>query len=350
MFEKGQFGILELSAPVIVKYLVILSGVLLISLDRVQQIYNQPLTSLVFEAQTIHRQYHESDRVQLCTLANIKSGRCPEDCKYCAQSARYKTEVDTYALLPLDDVVEQAKAAKASGSTRFCMGAAWRQVPDGEEFERILQMVEAVVDLEMEACVTLGMLRPDQAQRLAKAGLTAYNHNLDTSANFYPEIITTRTYSDRLETIKAVAAAGIQLCCGGIVGLGESDRDRVELLHVLANLDPQPESVPINALAPIEGTPLGDRLPIDPVVLVRTIATARIIMPRAVVRLSAGRRLLSVAEQALCFLAGANSIFTGERLLTSANPGLDADGQMLEQLGLTPLDRVIDRQVVTIDS
>jgi biotin synthase len=321
----------------------------LISLDRVQQIYHQPLTSLVFEAQTIHRQHHQSDRVQLCTLANIKSGRCPEDCHYCAQSARYKTDVETYPLLPLDEVVQQAKAAKANGSTRFCMGAAWRQVPDGEEFERILQMVEAVVELGMEACVTLGMLRFDQAQRLAKAGLTAYNHNLDTSASFYPEIITTRTYSDRLDTIKAVAAAGIQLCCGGIVGLGETDRDRIELLHVLANLDPQPESVPINALAPIEGTPLGDRPSVDPLVLVRMIATARLLMPTAIVRLSAGRRAMSMAEQALCFLAGANSIFTGERLLTSPNPGLDVDGQMLEQLGLTPWNRIEDRRVVATE-
>lgn len=322
----------------------------MISLDRVRQIYHQPLTSLVFEAQTVHRQHHQSDRVQLCTLANIKSGRCPEDCHYCAQSARYKTDTDTYPLLPLADVVEQAKAAKANGSTRFCMGAAWRQVPDGEEFERIIQMVEAVVDLGMEACVTLGMLRFDQAQRLAKAGLTAYNHNLDTSASFYPEIITTRTYSDRLDTIKAVAQAGIQLCCGGIVGLGETDRDRIELIHVLANLDPQPESVPINALAPIEGTPLGDRPTVDPLVLVRTIATTRIVIPAAVVRLSAGRRAMSVAAQALCFLAGANSIFTGERLLTSPNPGLDADSQMLEQLGLTPWNNTGDRRVVAAES
>ncbi|WP_019499034.1 biotin synthase BioB [Pseudanabaena sp. PCC 6802] len=322
----------------------------MISLDRVRQIYHQPLTSLVFEAQTVHRQYHQSDRVQLCTLANIKSGRCPEDCHYCAQSARYQTDVETYPLLPLADVVEQAKAAKANGSTRFCMGAAWRQVPDGAEFERILEMVEAVVGLGMEACVTLGMMRLDQAQRLAKAGLTAYNHNLDTSASFYPEIITTRTYSDRLDTIKAVAQAGIQLCCGGIVGLGETDRDRIELIHVLANLDPQPESVPINALAPIEGTPLGDLSTVDPLVLVRTIATARIAIPAAVVRLSAGRRAMSVAEQALCFLAGANSIFTGERLLTSPNPGLDADSQMLEQLGLTPWNNIGDRQVVATES
>jgi len=306
----------------------------LISLDRVAQIYDRPLTTLVFEAQTIHRQQHQPDAVQLCTLSNIKSGRCPEDCKYCPQSARYKTEIEEYPLLPLETVIEQAKTAKANGSTRLCMGAAWRQVPDGEDFDRIIQMVEAVVDLDMEACMTLGMLRPDQAEKLAKAGLTAYNHNLDTSANFYPEIISTRTYIDRLATIKTVAAAGIQVCCGGIVGLGESDLDRIELLHTLANLDPQPDSVPINALSPVEGTPLSDRHSIDPIVLIRMIATARILMPKAVVRLSAGRHKLSISDQALCFLAGANSIFSSEKLLTTVNPSLDSDTQMFEQLGL----------------
>jgi biotin synthase len=311
-----------------------LVGASLISLDRVTQIYQQPLTSLIFEAQVLHRQYHQADTVQLCTLANIKSGRCPEDCKYCPQSARYDTDVEEYPLLPLETVIEQAKTAKANGSTRFCMGAAWRQVPDGQDFERILQMVEAVVDLDMEACMTLGMLRTDQAERLAQAGLTAYNHNLDTSANFYPEIITTRTYADRLATIKTVAAAGIQVCCGGIVGMGESEQDRIELLHTLANLDPQPDSVPINALSPVSGTPLGDLNSIDPIVLVRMIATARILMPQSVVRLSAGRHQLSVSDQALCFLAGANSIFSSEKLLTTVNPSLDSDAQMFEQLGI----------------
>ncbi|PSB03532.1 biotin synthase BioB [Merismopedia glauca CCAP 1448/3] len=306
----------------------------MISLEQVRQIYQQPLTALVFEAQSWHRQYHEPDAVQLCTLANIKSGNCPEDCKYCPQSARYETEVENYGLLPLDDVIEQAQAAKANGSSRFCMGAAWRKVPDGVQFEQVLEMVRQVVDLGMEACVTLGMLRPDQAVKLAEAGLTAYNHNLDTSARFYPEIITTRTYQDRLETIKAVAAAGIEVCCGGIVGMGETDLDRIELIHTLANLDPQPKSVPINALVPVEGTPFGDLPILDPLVLVRTIATTRIAIPKATVRLSAGRRSMSLAEQALCFLAGANSIFTGDRLLTTPNPGLDADAQMLEQLGL----------------
>jgi biotin synthase len=307
----------------------------LVSLDRVVEIYHTPFNSLVFEAQTVHRQQHQIDTVQMCTLANIKSGKCPEDCKYCPQSSRYETDISEYGLVSVADVIAQAKLAKANGSTRLCMGAAWRQVPDGEQFDRILEMVSGVADLGMEACVTLGMLRPDQAQRLAAAGLTAYNHNLDTSENFYPEIITTRTYSDRLTTIQNVADAGIEVCCGGIVGMGETDQDRIELLHTLANLNPQPHSVPINALSPIEGTPLGDRTHIDPLVLVRMIATARILMPKAIVRLSAGRDQLSVSDQALCFLAGANSIFSSEKLLTTVNPSLDHDAKMFEQLGIT---------------
>ena len=308
----------------------------MISLEAVAQTYHQPLLSLVFEAQSIHRQHHQTDSVQMCTLANIKSGRCPEDCKYCPQSARYPTVVENYPLLPLDEVIKQAKDAKEHGATRFCMGAAWRNAPDGEDFDRVLQMVEAVANLEMEACVTMGMLRPDQAQKLAKAGLTAYNHNLDTSESFYPEIITTRTYRDRLETIQNVADAGIQVCCGGIVGMGETDGDRIELLHTLANLSPQPESVPINALSPVEGTPLGDLEAIDPLVLVRMVATARILMPKAIVRLSAGRDRLSISDQALCFLAGANSIFSSEKLLTTANPNWQEDSHMFEQLGIKP--------------
>ena len=308
----------------------------MISLEAVAQTYHQPLLSLVFEAQSIHRQHHQTDAVQMCTLANIKSGRCPEDCKYCPQSARYPTAVENYPLLPLDEVIKQAKDAKEHGATRFCMGAAWRNAPDGEDFDRVLQMVEAVANLEMEACVTMGMLRPDQAQKLAKAGLTAYNHNLDTSESFYPEIITTRTYRDRLETIQNVADAGIQVCCGGIVGMGETDGDRIELLHTLANLSPQPESVPINALSPVEGTPLGDLEAINPLVLVRMVATARILMPKAIVRLSAGRDRLSISDQALCFLAGANSIFSSEKLLTTANPNWQEDSSMFEQLGIKP--------------
>ncbi len=308
----------------------------MISLESVTKIYDQPLLSLVFEAQSIHRQHHQIDAVQMCTLSNIKSGRCPEDCKYCPQSARYPTGVETYPLLRLDEVVSQAQDAKQHGATRFCMGAAWRNAPDGEEFERVLQMVEAVSGMGMEACVTLGMLRLDQAQRLAKAGLTAYNHNLDTSESFYPEIITTRTYRDRLETIQHVAEAGIQVCCGGIVGMGETDRDRIELLHTLANLSPQPESVPINALSPVTGTPLGAIEIINPLVLVRMVATARILMPKAIVRLSAGRDRLSVSDQALCFLAGANSIFSSEKLLTTANPDWQDDAEMFQKLGIKP--------------
>ena len=308
----------------------------MISLESVTKTYDQPLLSLVFEAQSIHRQYHQIDAVQMCTLANIKSGRCPEDCKYCPQSARYPTGVETYPLLRLDEVVSQAQEAKQHGATRFCMGAAWRNAPDGEEFERVLQMIEAVSGMGMEACVTMGMLRSDQAQRLAKAGLTAYNHNLDTSESFYPEIITTRTYRDRLETIQHVAAAGIQVCCGGIVGMGETDRDRIELLHTLANLSPQPESVPINALSPVAGTPFGDLETINPLVLVRMVATARILMPKAIVRLSAGRDRLSVSDQALCFLAGANSIFSSEKLLTTANPDWQDDAEMFQELGIKP--------------
>jgi biotin synthase len=238
--------------------------------------------------------------------------------------------------LPLDEVISQAKEAKKHGATRFCMGAAWRNAPDGEEFERVLQMVEAVAGMEMEACVTMGMLRPDQAQRLAKAGLTAYNHNLDTSESFYPEIITTRTYRDRLETIQHVSEAGIQVCCGGIVGMGETDSDRIDLLHTLANLTPQPESVPINALSPVAGTPFGDIEAIDPLVLVRMVAAARILMPKAVVRLSAGRDRLSVSDQALCFLAGANSIFSSQKLLTTANPDWQDDAEMFQKLGVKP--------------
>ena len=308
----------------------------MISLETVTELYNQPLLSLVYEAQTVHRQHHQIDAVQMCTLANIKSGRCPEDCKYCPQSARYPTDVESYPLLSVEQVISQAKDAKQHGATRFCMGAAWRNAPDGEEFERVLSMVESVAGMGMEACVTMGMLRPDQAQRLAAAGLTAYNHNLDTSETFYPEIITTRTYRDRLETIKYVAEAGIQVCCGGIVGMGETDRDRIELLHTLANLRPQPESVPINALSPVAGTPFGNLEAVDPLVLVRMVATARVLMPKAVVRLSAGRDRLSVSDQALCFLAGANSIFSSEKLLTTANPDWQDDAEMFEKLGVKP--------------
>ncbi len=312
-------------------------GFVLIALETVQEIYDRPLLSLIFTAQSVHRQHHQPDRVQLCTLANVKSGNCPEDCSYCPQSRRHSSPIETYPLLPLEEVLVQAKEAQKNGSTRFCMGAAWRQVPEGEEFERILAMVRGVRALGMEACVTLGMVKPHQAEALAAAGLTAYNHNLDTSAEFYGEIITTRTYADRLETIKNIARAGIQVCCGGIIGMGESHQDRVKLLHTLANLEPPPASVPINALVPVAGTPLAHCPPVSSLDLARTIATARIIMPQAVLRLSAGRQQMSASDQALCFLAGANSIFTGEKLLTTPNPGTDKDRELFVQLGLQPL-------------
>jgi biotin synthase len=300
----------------------------------ISQIYHQPLPDLLFEAQRIHREHHNPYAVQLCTLCNIKTGACPEDCAYCSQSVHNDTNLKPEPLLDLDEVVAQAQAAKANGSTRFCMGAAWREVKDGPQFDRVLDMVRQVAALGMEVCCTLGMLNADQAQRLKAAGLTAYNHNLDTSPNYYGQIITTRTYRDRLETIRTVSAAGISVCCGGILGMGEALQDRLDLLAVLAELDPVPESIPINCLVPIPGTPLQDVPPLDPIDLVRMIATTRILFPQAMVRLSAGRLTMSDELQALCFLAGANSIFTGPKLLTTPNPDSSQDQQLLTRLGM----------------
>jgi biotin synthase len=305
--------------------------------DSILEIYQKPLPHLVFEAQEIHRHHHDPTQVQFCTLSNIKSGNCPEDCAYCPQSARYNTGIDKYTLPSLDEIRQQAEAAKAGGSTRLCMGAAWREVRDGRDFQQVLEMVRLVRSMDMEACVTLGMLSPDQARQLKEAGLTAYNHNIDTSPEYYSQIITTRTFEDRLRTIENVRQAGIQVCCGGIVGLGETLNDRIGFLQALANLDPPPESVPINALVPVEGTPLGEQPPIDSFDLVRTVATARILMPQSTIRLSAGRTQLTDEAQALCFLAGANSIFTGEKLLTTPNPGTSHDEQLLHRLGMTPM-------------
>lgn len=301
----------------------------------IDNLYHLSLPDLIFEAQQVHRRFHDPGQVQLCTLANIKSGNCPEDCAYCPQSARYDTGIDTWSLPSVGEIREQALAAKASGSTRLCMGAAWREVKDGPDFDRVLELVKTVRESDMEACVTLGMLNASQAGRLHEAGLTAYNHNIDTSPGYYDKIITTRKFEDRLNTIAHVRDAGIQVCSGGIIGLGESVADRIRFIHVLANLDPQPESVPVNALVPVAGTPLGDQLPVDPIDLVRMIACARITMPQAMVRLSAGRTQLSDEAQALCFLAGANSIFTGEKLLTTPNPGMDHDQALLEKLGMS---------------
>jgi biotin synthase len=304
---------------------------------EIAAVHDLSLPELVFRAQLAHRRHHDPTRVQLCTLLSIKTGGCPEDCAYCPQSAHYDTGVERQGLLPLDEVLEKARQARANGSTRFCMGAAWRQVRDGEELERVLAMVRGVRALGLEACCTLGMLTRGQAERLAAAGLTAYNHNLDTGPEYYGRIITTRTYDDRLRTLEHVRAAGITVCSGGILGMGESRDDRIAMLGVLARLDPHPESVPINALVRVAGTPLAECPPLDPLDLVRMIAAARITMPASLVRLSAGRTEMSAETQALCFLAGANSIFTGERLLTTPNPGQDHDRALLGRLGLSPL-------------
>jgi biotin synthase len=302
----------------------------------IDRTYFQPFPDLLFQAQQVHRQHHDPRVMQLCTLCNIKSGACPEDCAYCAQSVHNASDLKPEPLLALEPVLEAARAAKAGGSTRFCMGAAWREVKDGPQFERVLEMVRQVAQLDLEVCCTLGMLQPHQAEQLKAAGLTAYNHNLDTSPDYYGEIITTRTYQDRLNTLKAVGAAGISVCSGGIVGMGEGIDDRLEMLAVLAGLNPRPESVPINALMPMPGTPLGGALPVDPFDLVRLVATTRITLPEAVVRLSAGRVQMSDELQALCFVAGANSIFTGDRLLTAPNPGEDRDLALLQRLGMQP--------------
>ena len=306
--------------------------------EEVQAIYDTPLPELVYRAQTVHRRFHEPDRVETCQLISIKTGGCPEDCAYCPQSAHYDTEVARQGLLDPEHVIGVAREAAERGVTRFCMGAAWRDAPQGKEFETVLEMVRGVAKLGMEVCCTLGMLTEQQAVRLKEAGLTAYNHNLDTSPEFYGAIITTRAYEDRLRTLAAVRQAGITVCCGGILGLGEKATDRVGLLQQLAALRPHPESVPINMLVRVEGTPLGSLTALDPLEMVRAIATARILMPTSRVRLAAGRKQLSPEAVTLCFLAGANSIFVGEKLLTTPNPGPDEDQRLLESLGMRPLE------------
>jgi biotin synthase len=305
-----------------------------LSLAEVRRIHDLPLPELLHRAHTVHREHHASDEVQLCTLLSVKTGGCPEDCSYCPQSAHYETPVSAERSLAVPEVLDAAEKARAAGATRFCMGAAWREVKDGPAFDNVLEMVRGVRALGMEACVTLGMLNDDQARRLKDAGLTAYNHNLDTSRKHYPSIIGTRTYDDRLQTLARVRQAGITICSGGIIGMGESIDDRCDMLRTLASLDPQPESVPVNTLVASEGTPLASMPPVDPLELVRMIATARILMPRARVRLSAGRLSLSREAQVLCFFAGANSIFYGEKLLTTGNPDVDADRALLETAGL----------------
>lgn len=305
---------------------------------EVEAIYRMPLPELLFRAQSVHRQWHTPDRVQTCQLISIKTGGCPEDCAYCPQSAHYDADVERQGLLDPQHVIGVARDAAERGVTRFCMGAAWRQAPEGREFDNVLEMVRGVAALRMEVCCTLGMLTEGQAGKLKEAGLTAYNHNLDTSPEFYGSIITTRVYEDRLKTLAAVRKAGITVCCGGILGMGEREADRIGLLHQLATLTPHPESVPINMLVRVAGTPLAAVPPLEPLEMVRAIATARILMPASRVRLAAGRKQLSSEAVTLCFLAGANSIFVGEKLLTTPNPGQDEDEQLLQSLGLKPLE------------
>lgn len=306
------------------------------TLEEINELYNTPLLELVYRAATVHRKYNDTGEVQVCTLLSIKTGGCPEDCAYCPQAARYHTNIDVQALMKTDEVITYAKKARDAGSTRFCMGAAWREVRNNRDFDRVLEMVKEVNNLGMEVCCTLGMLSEEQAQKLADAGLHAYNHNLDTSPEYYGEIISTRTYNDRLQTLDNVRKAGVSVCCGGIIGLGETHEDRVSMLHTLSTMPQHPESVPINALVRIKGTPLQDQPKVDIWDMIRMIATARILMPKAMVRLSAGRTEMTVAEQALCFMAGANSIFAGEKLLTTPNPSFDEDNAMFKLLGLQP--------------
>jgi biotin synthase len=305
------------------------------TLDEVRALLALPFNDLLFHAQRVHRRGFDPNRVQVSTLLSIKTGGCPEDCAYCPQSVRYETTVGRDDLMDLGDVVDAARAARRGGATRFCMGAAYRN-PKPKQLERIKEMVREVRALGLETCATLGMLTPEQAIELKEAGLDYYNHNLDTSEAFYGEIITTRTYQDRLDTLAAVRAAGMNVCCGGILGMGETELDRAQLLHTLATLPQHPESVPINQLVQVEGTPLNGLPPLDPLELVRTIATARLVMPRSYLRLSAGRTDMSESVQALCFLAGANSIFYGERLLTTPNPGRTRDDELFARLGLQP--------------
>jgi biotin synthase len=304
------------------------------TLAEFQSAYILPLPELVFRAAEVHRRHQDITDIQRCALLSIKTGGCPEDCAYCAQSARYQTGVESSPLMSVEEVKEQAARAQALGATRFCMGTAWRGPKDGPQFDSVLDMVREVRKLGMEACVTLGLLTDEQARRLREAGLTAYNHNLDTSRRYYAKIITTRTYDDRLETLRAVQRAGISVCCGGIIGMEETEEDRLMLLTELAALDPPPESIPINCLVPIAGTPLEKAGPVDSIQLVRLIATTRIAFPRARVRLSAGRDRMSRELQVLCFLAGANSIFFGDKLLTAPNPAANEDAELFRAMGL----------------
>ncbi|MTI22175.1 biotin synthase BioB [Fulvivirga sp. RKSG066] len=304
--------------------------------EEITEIFNTPILDLVYRAATVHREYNDASEVQVCTLLSVKTGGCPEDCAYCPQAARYHTDVKVHKLLPTEEVLENARAAKEAGSTRFCMGAAWREVRDNRDFDRVLDMVKGVNAMDMEVCCTLGMLTEEQALKLKEAGLYAYNHNLDTSEEHYDDIISTRTYDDRLDTIDNVRKANISVCSGGIIGMGEKEDDRIDMLHTLSTMEEHPESVPVNALVPVEGTPLAEQPRVSVWEMIRMIATARIIMPKAMVRLSAGRVRMNMEEQALCFMAGANSIFAGDKLLTTPNPDVVEDKEMFQTLNLKP--------------
>lgn len=306
------------------------------TLAEVAEVYNSPLLELVFRAASVHRAHNQTGEVQVCTLLSVKTGGCPEDCAYCPQAARYQTSVKAHKLMEVGEVLSKAQEAKENGSTRFCMGAAWREVRDNKDFDKVIDMVKGVNDLGMEVCCTMGMLTEQQAERLKDAGLYAYNHNLDTSEEHYDKIISTRTYDDRLKTIGNVRKAGISVCSGGIIGMGESHEARIGMLHTLATLPEHPESVPVNALVAVEGTPLEEMKRVPVFDMVRMIATARVLMPKTMVRLSAGRLDMPVSEQAFCFMAGANSIFAGDKLLTTPNPNFTDDMAMFELLGLKP--------------
>ncbi len=310
--------------------------------EEIIEIYNKPLMELIFEAANVHREFHDPSKVQVSTLISIKTGGCPEDCGYCPQAARYHTDIDKNDLLPYETVLNLAKNAKDNGSSRVCMGAAWRNVKEGEDFESVLKMVSGISELNMEVCCTLGMITESQATRLAEAGLHYYNHNLDTSEEYYKKVISTRGYEDRLETLNNVRKSALKVCSGGIIGMGEEVEDRAGMLMSLSMLDPQPESVPINALVAVEGTPLEEQTIVPVWDVIRMIATTRIVMPKTTVRLSAGRTDMTTEGQALCFMAGASSIFAGEKLLTTPNPGEDKDSEMFSLLGLIPTKKKKD--------
>lgn len=306
--------------------------------EEIREIHDNPLLELIYRAASVHRAYHPVNKMQVCNLISIKTGGCPEDCKYCPQSVRYKTEVKATPLMKEEEIFDQAKQAVASGATRVCLATAWRAPRDGAQFDLVLRVIRRIADLGVQVCCTLGILTELQAERLREAGLYAYNHNLDTSQEFYPSIITTRTYEDRIRTLDLVQKKGLSVCCGGIIGMGESVDDRVSLIHTLATRNPHPASFPLNFLIPVKGTPLEDQSPLPIWDMVRVVATARIAMPRTMIRLTAGRLQRSVEEQTLCFLAGANSIFSGEKLLTQPNPEFDVDKKMFELLGIEPME------------